>query len=140
AEFAFGRETLGRGGGDATIIANGIMVGAAILPYDRLLRDGIRVRVLGMATGKPLDDEAVRLAARETGAIVTAEEHLIHGGLGARVAQVVCRDHPVPMEFVGLDDTYAESGDPGALLRKYGLTADDIEAAVRRVLERRRSM
>jgi len=140
ADFAFGRATLVREGGDATIIANGIMVGAAIVAHERLLRDGIRVRVLDMATVKPLDEEAVRLAARETGAIVTAEEHLIHGGLGARVAQVVCRDHPVPMEFVGLDDTYAESGDPGALLRKYGLTADDIEAAVRRVLERRRSM
>ncbi|HKB54301.1 MAG TPA: transketolase C-terminal domain-containing protein, partial [Ramlibacter sp.] len=76
-------------------------------------------------------------AAAETGAIVTAEEHLLRGGLGAAVAQAAARHHAVPMEFVGLDDTYAESGDPEALLRKYGLTADDIVAAVRRVLERR---
>jgi ribulose-phosphate 3-epimerase len=79
-----------------------------------------------MATVKPLDEEEVRAAAAETGGIVVAEEHLIHGGLGARVAQAVCRLHPVPMEFVGLDDTYAESGDPEALMRKYGLTSDEM--------------
>ncbi len=136
-DFAFGRATVVREGRDATIVANGIMVGAAVVAHERLRHEGIEVRVLDMATVKPLDEEAVRRAAEETGAIVTAEEHLIHGGLGARVAQVVCRTRPVPMEFVGLDDTYAESGDPGALLRKYGLTADEISAAVRRALERR---
>ncbi|HEX7119667.1 MAG TPA: transketolase C-terminal domain-containing protein [Longimicrobiales bacterium] len=136
-DFAFGRATQVRGGGDATIIANGLMVGAAIVAHERLRKEGIETRVLDMATVKPLDEEAVRRAALETGAIVTAEEHLIHGGLGARVAQAVCRSHPVPMEFVGLDDRYAESGDPAALLKKYGLTADDICAAVRRTLERR---
>jgi transketolase len=90
-----------------------------------------------MATVKPLDEDEVRLAGAETGGIVVAEEHLIHGGLGARVAQAAARLQPVPMEFVGLDDTYAESGDPEALLRKYGLTADDIVAAARRLVERR---
>src|SRR5690606_30489395 len=136
-DFAFGRATVVRGGTDVTIGANGLMVGAAVVAHEKLRRDGISVRVLDMATVKPLDEDAIRRAAEETGAIVTAEEHLIHGGLGARVAQVVCRTHPVPMEFVGLNDTYAESGDPGALLRKYGLTADDIATAVRRALERR---
>ncbi len=139
SDFEFGKATLVREGRDATIIANGLMVGAAVVAHERLRREGIEVRVLDMATVKPLDEEAIRRAAEETGAIVTAEEHLIHGGLGARVAQVVCRTRPVPMEFVGLDDTYAESGDPGALLRKYGLTADHISAAVRRALERRSS-
>jgi transketolase len=69
--------------------------------------------------------------------MVVAEEHLIHGGLGARVAQAVVQDHPVPMEFVGLDDRYAESGDPEALMRKYGLTAQEVVAAVRHVLKRK---
>lgn len=136
-DFAFGRAAVVREGSDATVIANGLMVGAAVVAHERLRREGVRVRVLDMATVKPLDEAAVRRAADETGAIVTAEEHLIHGGLGARVAQAVCRYRPVPMEFVGLDDTYAESGDPAALLEKYGLTADDICAAVRRVLGRR---
>ena len=138
ADFAFGRALEVREGGDATIVANGTMVAAAIVAHERLRREGIMVRVLDMASVKPLDEEAVRRAAEETGAIVTAEEHLVHGGLGARVAQAVCRTRPVPMEFVGLEDTYAESGDAAALLEKYGLTADRIITAVRKVLARRK--
>lgn len=138
SDFAFGKATRLRDGDDATIVANGVMVAAAIVAHERLRAEGIHVRVLDMATVKPLDEEAVRLAAEETGAIVTAEEHLLHGGLGASVAQAVARHRPVPMEFVGLDDTYAESGDAADLLRKYGLTADHVVAAVRRVIERRR--
>lgn len=138
-DFEFGRATVVREGSDATVIANGLMVAAAVVAHERLREEGIDVRVLDMATVKPLDEEAVRRAAEETGAIVAAEEHLIHGGLGAAVAQAVCRTRPVPMEFVGLDDTYAESGDAAALLEKYGLTADQIIAAVRRVIEQRRN-
>jgi transketolase len=137
SDFAFGRATQVREGGDLTIIANGIMVAAALVAADRLAGSGVQARVLDMATVKPLDEDAVRAAAEETGAIVTAEEHLVHGGLGARVAQAVCRTHPVPMEFVGVADTYAESGDPAALMEKYGLTATQVEEAARRVLERR---
>jgi transketolase len=136
-DFAFGRATQLRDGGDLTIIANGIMVAAALVAAEALAADGVQARVLDMATVKPLDEEAVRTAAEQTGAIVAAEEHLVHGGLGARVAQAVCRTHPVPMEFVGVEDTYAESGDPAALMEKYGLTAREVEAAARRVLERR---
>lgn len=137
ADFEFGKAYTVREGDDATVIAAGLMVGAAVVAHEKLAQEGIRVRVLDMPTLKPLDDEAVARAAVETGAIVTAEEHLLRGGLGAAVAQSAARQHAVPMEFVGLDDTYAESGDPEALLRKYGLTADDIVAALRRVLERR---
>ncbi len=90
-----------------------------------------------MATVKPLDDDAVQRAAAETGAIVVAEEHLIHGGLGSAVAQAAARTHPCAIEFVGLDDKYAESGDPEALMRKYGLTFNEVEAAARRVLQRK---
>ncbi len=136
-DFQFGRAYTVREGEDATVIATGLMVGAAVVAHERLAEEGIHVRVLDMPTIKPVDEEAVRRAAEETGAIVTAEEHLLHGGLGSVVAQAAARHRPVPMEFVGLDDTYAESGDPEALLRKYGLTADDIVAALRRVLERR---
>ena len=91
-----------------------------------------------MHTVKPLDRDAIRRAAAETGAIVVAEEHLVDGGLGVRVAQVVAETQPCPMEFVGIHDTYAESGSPNELLDKYGLVARDIAAAARKVLARKR--
>ncbi len=136
-KFEFGKAARVREGSDVTVIANGLMVAAGIVAHDKLKQEGINVRVVDMATVKPLDDDEVGAAARDTGAIVVAEEHLIHGGLGARVAQSAARQHPVPMEFVGLDDQYAESGDPEALMKKYGLTADEVVAAVRRVLQRK---
>jgi transketolase len=136
-DFAFGRATRLRDGDDVTIIANGLLVGAALVAHERLAKEGISARVVDMATVKPLDDDEVLAAARDTGAIVVAEEHLGHGGLGACVAQAVCRLHPAPVEFVALNDTYAESGDPEALMRKYGLTADDVMSAARRVVQRR---
>lgn len=136
-DFAFGKAHTVREGSDVTVIANGLLVGAGLVAAERLEAEGVSVRVIDMHTVKPLDEDAVRAAAEETGGIVVAEEHLLHGGLGAAVAQAAARQHPVPMEFVGLDDTYAESGDPEALLRKYGLTGNDVERALRRVLERR---
>lgn len=135
--FSFGKASRVREGTDVTVIANGLMVGAGIVAHNVLAAEGISVRVVDMACVKPLDEAEVRSAAEETGAIVAAEEHLIHGGLGARVAQAVVQSQPVPMEFVGLDDTYAESGDPEALMIKYGLTADEVVAAIRRVLARK---
>ncbi len=137
SDFRFGKATRLREGGDLTLIANGLLVAAALVAYAVLAEEGIAARVVDMATVKPIDDEEVRLAGMETGGIVVAEEHLVHGGLGARVAQAAARLHPVPMEFVGLQDTYAESGDPEALLRKYGLTSGDIVSAARRLVERR---
>jgi transketolase len=134
--FAFGKANRVREGSDVTVIANGLMVAAGIVAHDKLKEEGISVRVVDMATVKPLDEEEVAAAARDTGAIVVAEEHLIHGGLGARVAQSVVLQQPVPVEFVGLDDKYAESGDPEALMRKYGLTANEVIAAIRRVMQR----
>jgi transketolase len=132
-DFTFGKATRLREGTDLTIIANGMLTGAALVAHERLKADGISARVVDMACVKPLDEGEVAAAARETGGIVVAEEHLIHGGLGARVAQAVCRLHPARMEFVALDDTYAESGDPAALLRKYGLTSAEIVTAARRI-------
>jgi transketolase len=135
--FEFGKANRVREGSDVTVIANGLMVAAGVVVHEKLKQEGVSVRVVDMATVKPLDDAEVAAAARDTGAIVVAEEHLIHGGLGARVAQSVVQQHPVPLEFVGLDDKYAESGDPEALMRKYGLTANEVETAVRRVLQRK---
>ena len=125
-------------GSEVTIIANGLMVAEAIRASDALDQEGVSARVLDMHTVKPLDREAIRRAAAETGAIVTAEEHLVDAGMGVRVAQVVAETQPCPMEFIGIRDTYAESGKPEELLDKYGLIARDVVAAVRRVLGRKR--
>jgi transketolase len=124
--FALGKANQLRDGKDVTLIANGLMVAAALEAAERLASQGVEARVLDMHTVKPCDDAAVLAAARDTGRIVVAEEHLLHGGLGSAVAMSAARQHPVPMRFVGLRDTFAESGTPEGLLAKYGLTAGDI--------------
>jgi transketolase len=130
-DFHIGKAIKVRDGKDVTIIANGLMVPAALDAAEQLAGQGVQARVLDMHTVKPLDDAAVLAAARETGRIVVAEEHLLHGGLGSVVAMSAARQHPVPMRFVGLRDTFAESGPPEALLAKYGLTASDIVKAAK---------
>jgi transketolase len=132
APFELGKANVLRQGKDLTIIANGLMVSAALEAGDQLAGRGIQARVVDMHTVKPCDDAAVLDAARQTGRIVVAEEHLLHGGLGSVVAMSAGRQHPVPMRFIGLRDTFAESGTPEGLLAKYGLTAGDI---VREALE-----
>lgn len=128
-DFQLGRANMLRPGKDMTIIANGLMVAPALDAAGQLASRGLDVRVLDMHTVKPCDDAAVLAAARETGRIVVAEEHLLHGGLGSVVAMAAARLHPVPMRFVGVKDTFAESGTPEELLGKYGLTAADIVKA-----------
>ncbi len=135
--FTLGKAVTMRGGKDATIIAMGIMVARALAASDVLAKQGIDCRVINMHTLKPLDEEAIIKAASETGAIVVAEEHLAQGGLGSRVAQVVARERPVPMSFVNLKDSYALSGKAEELLQRYGLTAKDIEKAVKSVVGRK---
>jgi transketolase len=135
--FQLGRAIRVRDGRDVTIIANGLMVAAALDAAQMLESRGITCRVLDMHTVKPIDREAIEAAARETGAIVVAEEHLHHGGLGAVVAQVVVESTPVPMAFVDVGDRYAESGDPDGLLEKYGLTADAVASAAKQVHSRK---
>jgi transketolase len=125
-------------GSDVAIVANGLLVAQAMLAAETLESEGISARVIDMHTVKPIDREAIRRAAVETGAMVVAEEHLVDGGLGVRVAQVVAETAPCPMEFIGIHDTYAESGQPDELLEKYGLVARDIAAAVRKVVARKR--
>lgn len=129
--FEIGKANVVRDGGDVTLVGCGIMVAAALDAAAVLAGEGIEARVLDMHTIRPMDTEALAAAARETGAIVTAEEHLLQGGMGSNIARVVAAHHPVPMRFVGLADVYTESGEPADLLKKYKLTAVDIAAAAR---------
>lgn len=135
--FTLGKAVTMRQGRDAAVIAMGIMVAKALEASDILARQGIDCRVINLPTLKPLDEEVIVRAASETGAIVVAEEHLAQGGLGSRVAQVVAREKPILMEFVNLKDSYALSGKGDELLQRYGLTAKDIEVAVKAVVKRK---
>ena len=137
-QFEIGKAVQLLDGSDVTVIATGLMVAEALRTSEALQEEGIGVRVIDMHTIKPLDRNAIQQAAAETGAIVVAEEHLVDGGLGVRVAQVVTETEPCAMEFVGIENTYAESGSPEAVLDKYGLLSRDVTAAVRRVLARKR--
>lgn len=135
--FQHGKAVQLADGTDVTIIATGVMVGAARRAADELIKQGLSARVLNIHTIKPLDIEAITKAARETGAIVTCEEHSIIGGLGSAVAEAVVENAPVPLERVGVLDVFGESGTPDALLAKYKLTVADIVAAAKRVVSRK---
>ncbi len=113
-------------GNDITVIACGIMAGKAVAAAKLLQEEGISARVLNMSSVKPIDEQAIVAAAKETGAILTAEEHSVIGGLGSAVAEVVVKENPVPMAMLGLNDTFGESGKSDDLLVKYGLTAEHI--------------
>jgi transketolase len=128
--FRFGRADVLRHGKDVTLVATGTMVSRALDAADFLAREGITARVLNMSTIKPLDEEAIIAAARETGGIVTAEEGVVEGGLGAAVAAVVVRHCPVPMRILGVDG-FAPTGDTAFLLDHFGLNAGGIAAAAR---------
>ena len=131
ADIKLGKAHQLRDGKDATIIATGIMVAEAMVAAEKLAEEGIEVRVLDMHTIKPLDEEAVIRAAKETGKIVTAEEHSVIGGLGSAVAEVLVREYPVKVKMVGQQDTFGESGKPDELKAKYGMTSKEIIEAVK---------
>ena len=137
--FEIGKAVTVRDGTDATIIAIRDLVVQALISAERLASEGLSVRVIDCHTLKPLDVEAILKAARETGAIVTAENNMFYGGLGSAVAEVIVENHPVPMKRIGIRDTFAESGPYLALLEKYGLSAGHIAGAVEEVLERKTS-
>jgi len=126
--FEVGKANRVREGGDLTIIGCGMMVSAGLDAAAMLAKKGIEARVLDLHTIRPLDREEIIAAAKDTGAVVCAEEHLLQGGMGSNLARVIAESYPVPMRFVGLADTYVESGDPWDLLKKYHLTAEDIAA------------
>jgi transketolase len=137
-EFQHGKAVELANGSDVTIIACGVMVAPARRAADELIAAGFSARVLNMHTIKPIDKAAVIKAARDTGAVVTCEEHSIIGGLGSAVAEVLVENEPVPMERVGVLDVFGESGTPDALLAKYNLTAADVVRAAKRVIIRKR--
>ncbi len=133
-EIVIGKANTLREGNDATIVATGISVHDALQAADQLISDGISVRVIDMHTIKPLDGDILLKAAKETKNIVTAEEHSVIGGLGGAVAEFLAANYPTKMAFVGQNDTFGESGKPDELKQKYGMTADNIIAAVKSVL------
>ena len=138
APFAFGKADTLIDGTDVTIIACGLQVWEAILAEEILAADGIGCRVINMHTIKPLDKDVIIRAAKETGAIVTAEDHQIHGGLGGAVAEVLAQTIPTPQEFVAVRDTFGESGSGDELMKKYGIAKDDIVKATRKILQRKK--
>lgn len=131
-KFQIGKGVELKSGIDATIIATGIMVDAAIEAYEILKSEGINVRVVNIHTIKPIDSEIIIKAAKETGVIVTAEEHSIIGGLGSATSEVTSENYPVPVIRVGIKDLFGQSGKADELLKAYGLTADDLVSAVRK--------
>jgi len=139
-QFEIGKGQILRHGSDVTIMACGVEVARALDAAELMGREGLSVRVVNMSTIKPIDRDLVVLCAQETGAIVTAEDHNIHGGLGSAVAEVLVRNHPCHMEFVGVQDSFGESGEPEELAVKYGLCSNGIAEAVRRVFKRKETM
>jgi transketolase len=135
-EFIVGKGQVLNDGNDVTIIATGHLTWEALEAAKTLAKSGIQARVINIHTIKPLDDNLIIKAAEETGAIVTAEEHQVTGGLGGAVAELLARQHPVPIEFIGMPDCFGESGKPEELMKKYGMKSDHITAAVNKVIKR----
>jgi transketolase len=135
--FTFGKGEIFGQGTDVTVIACGVMVYEALRARAALAKKGVSVRVVNLHTIKPLDTALIERCARETGAIVTAEEHQVNGGLGGAVAEVLVRACPVPVEMVAVQDRFGQSGKPAELMAAFGLKETDVIAAVERVLARK---
>ena len=138
ADFCIGKSDLLADGEDVCLVGTGVMVFRCLVARDLLSQQGISAAVVNMSSIKPADIDLLSEMARRTGAFVTAEDHNIVGGLGSCVAEVVCTTCPVPQEMVGLRDTFAESGEPEELAKKFGLMPENIVEAARRVLRRKR--
>jgi transketolase len=139
-KFEIGKVYTMKQGTDASIMAIGTMVAPALEAAAALEKENIKCRVLNMSSLKPIDEAAVLKAAAETGAIVTAEEHQEHGGLGSIVARIVAKYTPVPMGFVAVKDKFGMSGKPAELLERYGLTSKEIANSVREAIKRKRKI
>jgi transketolase len=135
--FRLGKAEVFEDGKDVAIIACGVMVYEALVAHQNLAKKGIHARVINLHTIKPIDRETIIRAAKDCGGIVTAEEHQIYAGMGSAVAEQVVQHFPVPMEFVGVHDRFGGSGDPMELMKHFGLTHNEIEEAVHRVLKRK---
>ncbi|MEK7582688.1 MAG: transketolase C-terminal domain-containing protein [Patescibacteria group bacterium] len=136
--FEIGKAEVFRDGKDATIIGCGMLIYNALVAAEELSEEeGIECAVINSHTIKPLDEKTIVQAAERTGAVVTIEEHQIHGGLGSAVAELLVKNHPVPQEFIGIDDRFGESGEPQELIKAFGLDVPSIKAAVERVIARK---
>ena len=133
-EFEIGKGLTVKDGSDVTIIATGIMVNEAIQAAEKLEAEGISARIIDIHTIKPIDEEIIIKAAKETKGIVTAEEHSVIGGLGSAVAEVTAKNAPAKIKMIGIQDRFGQSGKPDQLMKEYGLTADDIVAACKEIL------
>jgi len=136
-EFVLGKGVILREGDDVALIGCGLMVSRCVAAAEILAEEGISAHVVNMSTIKPIDIDLIVDAARRTGAVITAENHNIMGGLGGAIAEVLVENHPVPMKRVGIGDVFGESGDLAELHRKYGLTAEAVVKAAREVLTRK---
>ncbi len=136
-QFVLGKASLLRGGDDVTLVACGRLVGTALDAANQLQQQGYSARVINMSTIKPIDVDCLTSCARETGCMVTAEDHNIYGGLGSAVAEALVTNHPCPLEMIGVSDSFGESGECDELHEKYGLTATDIAEAAKHVLVRK---
>lgn len=135
-EFEIGKGKVLTQGSDVSIIATGVMVGVALEAREELLKDGIEARVINIHTIKPIDKDIIIEAAKETKAIVTCEEHSIIGGLGSAVSEVLSENHPTIMKRIGVNDTFGESGNGEELLKKYGLSKENIVKQVKNILNK----
>ena len=133
-DFEIGKGLTVKEGSDVTIIATGIMVNEAIQAAEKLEAEGISARIIDIHTIKPIDEEIIIKAAKETKGIVTAEEHSVIGGLGSAVAEVTAKNAPAKIKMIGIQDRFGQSGKPDQLMKEYGLTADDIVAACKELL------
>ena len=136
-EFELGKGQLFRSGSDVSIFATGHMVWEALQAAKLLEQENISARVINIHTIKPIDEQIIIEAARETGAILTVEEHQVSGGFGSAIAEVVVKNYPVPMMMVGMEDAFGESGQPAELMKKYGLTAGNIRNKVKSLFGRK---
>ena len=136
-KFEIGKAIKMNNGADVTLLATGHLTWFAVEAAKKLMEEGIQVDLLNIHTIKPLDEEAILESISKTKCCVVAEEHQMLGGLGDSVANLLARKMPTPLEYVGVNDSFGESGDPIALLTKYGLDTDHILAAVKRVLQRK---
>ena len=137
-KFELGKGVVLEEGTDVTLIATGLMVPEAIEAAKALKADGINAEVINIHTIKPLDNELVVKSAAKTGAVVTAEEHNIIGGLGSAVAEALSEGCPVPLKRIGIQDKFGKSGKPAALLKMYHITAEDIAQAVKDVIAKKK--
>ena len=135
--FEIGKAVILRQGKDITIIGCGMLLYNALAAAEELAGEGIDVEVINSHTIKPLDAETIAQSVKKTGAVVSVEEHQIHGGLGSAIAELLAAEHPAPMEFIGVQDRFGESGDPLELIEAFGLGTKDIVAAAKRALERK---